>query len=113
MKRITSILMVTLFVLSVLTACAGNNSAQKSVDTGNNKTELVVFAAASMTETLNEIAELYSKVAPDIKLTFNFDSSGTLKTQIEEGAVCDLFISAAQKQMNELEKAGYKIEIAS
>ncbi len=106
MKRITAILMVTLFVLSVLTACAGNNSAQKSADAGNNKTELVVFAAASMTETLNEIAELYSKVAPDIKLTFNFDSSGTLKTQIEEGAVCDLFISAAQKQMNELEKSG-------
>lgn len=106
MKRITALLTVTLFVLSALTACADNNSAQKSADARTEKTELVVFAAASMTETLNEIAELYSKVAPDVKLTFNFDSSGTLKTQIEEGAVCDLFISAAQKQMNELEKAG-------
>lgn len=67
--------------------------------------ELSVFAAASMTETLEEIATMYKDVAPNINLVFNFDSSGTLKTQIEEGAVCDLFISAAQKQMNELDPA--------
>ena len=65
--------------------------------------ELIVFAAASMTETLTEIAELYKDVAPNVTLTFNFDSSGTLKTQIEEGAEVDLFISAAPKQMNELD----------
>lgn len=65
--------------------------------------ELIVFAAASMTETLTEIAELYKEVAPNVTLTFNFDSSGTLKTQIEEGADCDVFISAAQKQMNQLD----------
>ena len=62
--------------------------------------ELIVFAAASMTETLNQIAEMYKDVAPNVTLVFNFDSSGTLKTQIEEGADCDLFISAAPKQMN-------------
>ena len=67
------------------------------------KTELIVFAAASMTETLNEIKDLYEEANPDITLTYNFDSSGTLKTQIEEGADCDLFISAGQKQMNELD----------
>jgi len=67
--------------------------------------ELVVFAAASMTETLNEIATLYKKAAPNVTLTFNFDSSGTLQTQIEEGADCDIFISAAQKQMNALDKS--------
>ena len=66
--------------------------------------ELIVFAAASMTETLTEIAELYKEVAPNVTLTFNFDSSGTLKTQIQEGADCDLFISAGQKQMNQLDK---------
>ena len=66
--------------------------------------ELIVFAAASMTETLIEIAELYKEVAPNVTLTFNFDSSGTLKTQIQEGADCDLFISAGQKQMNQLDK---------
>ena len=65
--------------------------------------EIVVFAAASMTETLNEIKDLYEKANPGVTLTFNFDSSGTLKTQIEEGAVCDVFISAGQKQMNELD----------
>ncbi len=65
--------------------------------------ELIVFAAASMTETLTQIAELYKAVAPNVTLTFNFDSSGTLKTQIQEGADCDLFISAGQKQMNQLD----------
>ena len=65
--------------------------------------ELIIFAAASMTETLNEIKDLYEEANPDITLTCNFDSSGTLKTQIEEGADCDVFISAGQKQMNELD----------
>jgi len=68
--------------------------------------ELVIFAAASMTDTLEEVAVLYRAVAPHVTLVFNFDSSGTLKTQIEEGAECDLFISAAQRQMNELEELG-------
>lgn len=65
--------------------------------------ELIIFAAASMTETLNQVAELYRDVAPNVTLTFNFDSSGTLKTQIQSGADCDIFISAGQKQMNELD----------
>ena len=67
--------------------------------------ELIVFAAASMTETLTEIAEKYKAVAPNVTLVYNFDSSGTLKTQIQEGADCDLFISAAPKQMNALDAA--------
>ncbi len=65
--------------------------------------ELIVFAAASLTETLTEIKGLYEAANPNVTLTFNFDSSGKLKTQIEEGADCDLFISAAQKQMNQLD----------
>ena len=68
--------------------------------------ELIVFAAASMTETMEEIAELYKAVAPNVSLVYNFDSSGTLLTQIQEGADCDLFISAAQRQMNTLDDAG-------
>ena len=67
--------------------------------------ELVVFAAASMTETLGEIAALYRAVAPNVTLVYNFDSSGTLKTQIREGADVDVFISAGQKQMNQLDAA--------
>lgn len=65
--------------------------------------ELIVFAAASMTETMTEIAEMYREIRPDVEIVYTFDSSGTLKTQIEEGADCDIFISAAQKQMNQLD----------
>ncbi len=65
--------------------------------------ELVVFAAASLKETLSQIAEQYRSVAPNVTLVCSFDSSGTLKTQIAEGADCDLFLSAAPKQMNQLD----------
>lgn len=65
--------------------------------------ELIVFAAASMTETMTEIAEMYKEVKPNVSIVYTFDSSGTLKTQIQEGADCDIFISAAQKQMNQLD----------
>lgn len=67
------------------------------------KTEIIVFAAASMTETLETIKTNYEAEHPDVTITYNFDSSGTLKTQIEEGADCDIFISAAQKQMNQID----------
>ena len=65
--------------------------------------ELIVFAAASMQETLTELGERYMEQNPNVTLVFNFDSSGTLKTQIQEGADCDIFISAGQKQMNQLD----------
>ena len=80
-----------------------NAEAAESTETTDGVT-LNVFAAASMTETLTEIQEMYKEVAPNVTLVFNFDSSGTLKTQIQEGADCDVFISAAQKQMNQLDK---------
>ena len=69
--------------------------------------ELHVYAAASLTESMNQIAENYKAVAPNVTITYTFDSSGTLKTQIEEGGDCDLFLSAAQKQMNGLAEGGY------
>ena len=80
-----------------LALAAGTAAAQTA------KTEVVVFAAASLTETLTEIGDLYETAHPEIELVFNFDSSGTLKTQIQEGAVCDVFLSAAPKQMNQLD----------
>lgn len=89
-----------------LTGCGGN-SGETSSSTDKNKkaesVELTVFAAASMTETLTEIGTLYEEEHPQVQVNFNFDSSGTLKTQIQEGAVCDLFISAGQKQMDQLD----------
>lgn len=92
-------------MLSALFGCgrsAGTAQTEQTVDLGA-KTELNVFAAASMTETLNQIAENYKSVEPDVTLTFNFASSGDLLTQIKEGADCDIFISAAPKQMNALD----------
>jgi molybdate transport system substrate-binding protein len=72
------------------------------------KTEVVVFAAASMTEAMNEIAALYAKTDKNVTIVYNFDSSGTLKTQIQAGAPCDIFISAGQLQMNQLDSAADK-----
>ena len=96
---------VCTLMLSALFGCgwsAGTAQTEQTVDLGA-KTELNVFAAASMTETLNQIAENYKSVEPDVTLTFNFASSGDLLTQIKEGADCDIFISAAPKQMNALD----------
>ena len=92
---------------------AGSGAASASAsqaETGGEPVELTVFAAASLTETLNQIAEDYKTVAPNVTLTFNFDSSGTLKTQIQEGAVCDVFLSAGQKQMDQLDGASDQCE---
>ena len=72
-------------------------------ETAPESVELIVFAAASMTETLTTLGNQYMADHPEVTIVFNFDSSGTLKTQIQEGADCDIFISAGQKQMNQLD----------
>lgn len=81
-----------------LTLCGGGAAAG-----AEKKVELIVFAAASMTETLEQIKTTYEAQNPGVTILYNFDSSGTLKTQIQEGAGCDLFISAGQKQMDQLD----------
>jgi len=81
---------------------ASSAKAVSSAKTTSAKTELYVLAAASLTDVLGEIGENYKKENPDVTLTFSFDSSGKLKTQIEQGAPCDVFISAAKKQMTAL-----------
>ncbi|GHS94786.1 molybdate ABC transporter substrate-binding protein [Synergistales bacterium] len=70
---------------------------------GADNDTVTVFAAASMTESMNQIAALYKKAAPNVEIVYNFDSSGTLKTQIQSGAECDIFISAGQRQMDQLD----------
>lgn len=113
MRKLFALLIAAAMVLS-LTACAApaadepapateETAAPEETIPEAEPVELIVFAAASMTETMNQIAEMYKTVAPNVTLTYNFDSSGTLKTQIQEGAECDLFISAGQKQMNQLD----------
>ena len=92
MKKTLALLLCLVMVLT-MTACGGKSQPA----------EITVFAAASMTEAMTEIKELYEAANKGVTITYNFDSSGTLKTQIQEGAVCDLFISAAQKQMNQLD----------
>lgn len=99
-KKLLSMLLALAMVFS-LSACSSNDDPKTSEEP-EAREEVVVFAAASMTETLNQIKETYEK-DHNVTLTFNFDSSGTLKTQIQEGADCDLFISAGQKQMNQLD----------
>jgi len=94
--------------LTAITGC----SARQGAESGSapvagkeavQKTELIVFAAASLTETLTELGNFYMEEHEGVEIVFNFDSSGTLKTQIQEGAECDIFISAGQKQMNQLD----------
>ena len=115
MKKLLSLLLALSLVLA-LTACGGKTDT--NADTGDSSqttdnapaeapagepVELIVFAAASMTETMNQLKEMYEQNNPNVTITCNFDSSGKLLTQITEGADCDLFISAAPKQMNAMD----------
>ena len=104
-KTIFAKMTVCSLMLTALFGCGqASQTADGAQDTQSAQTtELTVFAAASMTETLNQIAEDYKTVDTNVSLTFNFASSGDLLSQIREGADCDVFISAAPKQMNALD----------
>ena len=99
MKKIIVILAVCLSVLCV-TACGRNNA--ESIE----NTEIYVFAAASLQNAMNEVAEEFNKDYPNVHININADSSGTLLTQIREGAECDIFFPASTLQANELIKDG-------
>lgn len=102
-KKYVSVALVACMAV-VLAGCGTTEKKDAKAAAGSDKkVHLTVFAAASMTETMNQIAENYKKSHPNVEITYNFDSSGTLKTQIQNGAECDLFISAAPKQMNQLD----------
>lgn len=104
-RQLASLLLAALLTLS-LTACGAKKDdapAETQTEAPAEETELIVFAAASMTETLTELKAVYEEAHPGVTITYNFDSSGTLKSHIQEGAACDLFISAGQTQMNQMD----------
>lgn len=117
MKKMLALLLALCMIFCVCAGCSNPNEPAKDDTAGKEAVdakdsaddeaaepiELIVFAAASMTETLTELGDEYMAANDNVTLVFNFDSSGTLKTQIEEGAECDIFISAGQKQMDELD----------
>lgn len=108
MRKTLAALTAALVLLLALSAC-GEVRQEEAVSLSGPETAeevtLQVFAAASMTETLDAIIARYTEEHPEVTIVPTYDSSGTLKTQIQEGAECDLFISAAQKQMNQLDAA--------
>lgn len=116
MKKAYAVMMAVMMTVGSLAGCggtaAGSAAGVKEAERrpeentalqGGETVELIVFAAASMTETMTEIAGMYREIRPDVEIVCTFDSSGTLKTQIQEGADCDIFISAAGKQMDQLD----------
>lgn len=125
MKRIMAAGMV-IGMLTGLMACSGKDEPKAETESagseetkaeavqnevsGAEETEIQVFIAASLNTVMTDLAEQYQSEHPEVKITFNADSSGKLLTQIEEGYACDIFFSAAQKQMDQLEADGLVIE---
>lgn len=121
-KKIIAAMLAGVMVLS-MAGCAGSSdsgsddtgtsedaSSGNGTDTKAEETEIQVFIAASLNTVMTELADMYNEEHPEVKITYNPDSSGTLLTQIEEGYECDIFFSAAQKQMDDLEADGLMVE---
>ena len=121
-KKIIAAMLAGVMVLS-MAGCAGSSdsgsddtgtsedaSSGSGTDTEAEETEIQVFIAASLNTVMTELADMYNEEHPEVKITYNPDSSGTLLTQIEEGYECDIFFSAAQKQMDDLEADGLMVE---
>ena len=95
----------------VQTESSETESAKESEKAaGDGQTEVQVFVAASLKNVMEELGEQYEKENPSVKLVFQADSSGKLLSQIQEGYACDVFFSAAQKQMDTLEEEGKLVE---
>ena len=103
-KRVLSVFLAG--ILPILLAGCGSDSSEEKKTGENPQTEIQVFIAASLNTVMEDLAERYQETSPEVKITLNADSSGTLLTQIQEGYECDIFFSAAQKQMDDLEADG-------
>ena len=104
MKRLTAVLLVAIMAARMM-ACGSKEEAEEA-----EEAEIQVFIAASLNTVMTELAEMYNEEHPEVTITYNADSSGTLMTQIEEGYECDIFFSAAQKQMDQLEEDGLVVD---
>nr|WP_294493425.1 molybdate ABC transporter substrate-binding protein [uncultured Mediterraneibacter sp.] len=122
-KRIIAAVIAGIMVLSMAGCSGGSDSGSGQAETSEDEssgdedsgskaeeTEIQVFIAASLNTVMTELAERYNEEHPEVTITFNADSSGTLLTQIQEGYECDIFFSAAQKQMDDLEADGLMVE---
>ena len=110
LKKLT-VCVIVLVMLGNLVACGKTEvKEEEASNQEKEETEIQVFIAASLHTVMEELAERYQQEHPNVKITFHADSSGTLLTQIQEGYECDLFFSAAQKQMDTLEKDGFVVE---
>ena len=124
MKKKGIAMLLTVALAAGMTGCAGekepapgkpsekakNETAESKENEASEETEIQVFIAASLNTVMTELAEKYNEEHPEVKIVYNADSSGTLMTQIEEGYACDLFFSAAQKQMDQLENDGFLVD---
>ena len=131
MKKLLAMLLALMMTLS-LAACGGTTQSEQPAETpaepetqdaepevpeesqeaapAGEETEIQVFIAASLSNAFEELVQMYGERYPNVKITLNADSSGTLLSQIEEGYECDLFFSADAKQMNQLEEDGLAVE---
>lgn len=114
-KRLLAVLLTAVLALG-LVACgqqeeesSSSSTEAENTDSGE-ETEIQVFIAASLNTVMEDLAQRFQEDHPNVKITFNADSSGTLLTQIQEGYECDIFFSAAEKQMNDLEEGGQVVE---
>ena len=110
MKKTLLALLTCLAMVFAFTACGGSESSESGETPADEGTEVIVFAAASMQSSLEELEASFEEANPGVDIVLNCDSSGTLQEQIMEGAPCDIFFSAAQKNMDELEAEGLVVE---
>ena len=101
---------VTTEKASKMASEAASEQASEVAEEAAEKTEVQVFVAASLKNVMEDLGQQYEKEHPEVKLVFNADSSGKLLSQIQEGYACDIFFSAAQKQMDTLEGEGNLVE---
>ena len=115
MKKKFGILTLALCLMLGAVGCSNNSSSSSSSNASSaasssgdssEKVELNISAAASLQEAMVELEKEFKNINPDVKLTVNLGSSGSLMQQIQEGAPCDLFISAGAKQMDTLVEDG-------